>query len=62
MKLDNKKNNSFGSHIRDLRIQQKIGQRELAKKIGIAASFLNDIEKGKRSAPKSNIIKKISSQ
>ena len=60
MKLDNKKNNSFGSHIRDLRIQQKIGQRELAKKIGIAASFLNDIEKGKRSAPKSNIIKKIS--
>ncbi|WP_435163223.1 NTP transferase domain-containing protein [Candidatus Pelagibacter bacterium nBUS_25] len=54
------KNKSFGSYIRKLRLQLGIGQRELAKKIGIAASFLNDIEKEKRSAPKSNIIKKIS--
>ena len=43
-----------------LRIKNEIGQRELAKKIGIAASYLNDIEKNKRSAPKSNIIKKLS--
>ena len=58
-----KKNNQkkvFGSYIRELRIQNEIGQRELAKKIGIAASYLNDIEKNKRSAPKSNIIKKLS--
>ena len=32
----------------------------MAKKIGIAASYLNDIEKEKRTAPKSNIIKKLS--
>ena len=58
-----KKNNSnitFGSYIRELRIKNTIGQRELAKKIGIAASYLNDIEKNKRTAPKTTVIKKIS--
>ncbi len=58
-----KKNNldkTFGSYIRDLRIKNEIGQRELATKIGIAPSYLNDIEKNKRAAPKINIIKKLS--
>ena len=55
------KNKIFGSYIRELRIKNEIGQRELAKKIGIAASYLNDIEKNKRSAPKNNIIKKLAS-
>tara|TARA_B100000787_G_scaffold155824_1_gene131569 strand:- start:378 stop:1496 length:1119 start_codon:yes stop_codon:yes gene_type:complete len=58
-----KKNNqtkTFGTYIRELRIKSEIGQRELAKKIGIAASYLNDIEKNKRTAPKLIIIKKIS--
>ena len=43
-----KKNNiikTFGSYIRDLRIKNEIGQRELANKLGIAPSYLNDIEK-----------------
>ena len=57
-KLRNRK--SFGSFIRDLRAKHGYGQRELAKKIGIAASYLNDIEKEKRSAPKQLVIKKIS--
>ena len=60
MKKKNNLDKNFGSYIRELRIKQDIGQRELAKKIGIAASYLNDIEKGKRTAPKFNIIKKIS--
>ena len=51
---------TFGSHIRELRIEKNIGQRELAKKIGIAPSYLNDIEKNKRSAPKPKIIKELS--
>jgi L-glutamine-phosphate cytidylyltransferase len=58
-----KKNNSsqtFGSYIRILRTDLKIGQRELAKKISIAPSYLNDIEKNKRAAPKTEVIKKIS--
>ena len=55
-----KLNKKFGSFIRQTRLDLGIGQRELAKKIGIAASYLNDIEKEKRTAPKSNIIKKLS--
>ena len=51
------KKKSFGSLIRELRIKNGFGQRELAIKIGIAASYLNDIEKEKRSAPK-QIVKK----
>jgi|TARA_B110000003_G_scaffold161479_1_gene161536 L-glutamine-phosphate cytidylyltransferase len=51
---------TFGSYIRKLRIEKDIGQRELAKKIDIAPSYLNDIEKNKRAAPKNIIIKKIS--
>ena len=50
---------TFGSYIRSVRLSLNIGQRELAEKIGIAPSYLNDIEKEKRSSPKSNIIKKI---
>ncbi len=60
MKIIKNSGKTFGSYIRKLRIDRSIGQRELAEKIGIAASYLNDIEKNKRSAPKINIIKKIS--
>jgi len=54
-------NKKFGPFIREIRIQKGIGQRALASKIGVSASYLNDIEKEKRSAPKLDIIKKISS-
>ena len=60
MSEKNRSNINFGSFIRGLRINNNIGQRELALKIGIAPSYLNDIEKNKRSAPKVNIIKKLS--
>jgi L-glutamine-phosphate cytidylyltransferase len=53
-------NIKFGSYIRELRIENGLGQRELADKIGIAASYLNDIEKEKRTAPKQIVIKKLS--
>ena len=51
---------TFGSYIREKRINIGLGQRELANKVGIAPSYLNDIEKNKRSAPKNAVIKKIS--
>jgi L-glutamine-phosphate cytidylyltransferase len=54
------KKKNFGSLIRELRIKNGFGQRELATKIGVAASYLNDIEKEKRSAPKQIVIKKLS--
>ena len=50
----------FGSYIRRLRMKNDIGQRELAKKIGVAPSYLNDIEKDKRTAPRIELIKKLS--
>ena len=53
------KKKSFGLLIRESRIKQGFGQRELAVKVGVAPSYLNDIEKEKRSAPKSIVIKKI---
>ena len=51
---------TFSSYIRRLRIKNNIGQRELAKKIGVAPSYLNDIEKNKRAAPRIDLIKKLS--
>ena len=60
MEKNLKTNIRFGSYIREQRIKNNIGQRELAKNIGLAPSYLNDIEKNKRSAPKSIIVKKIS--
>ncbi len=57
--MENSLKNKFGKLIRELRIQKKIGQRELANRIGLSASYLNDIEKEKRSAPKLSIIKKL---
>ena len=56
----NKNKIKFGSFIRELRLKLGIGQRELANKIGIAPSYLNDIEKNKRTAPKINVINKLS--
>ena len=45
MSLRLKSKKSFGLFVRSLKIKHGIGQRELAQKIGIAASYLNDIEK-----------------
>ena len=50
----------FGSYIRKVRIQNNIGQRELAKHIGIAPSYLNDIEKINEQFPRTELIKKFS--
>ncbi len=60
MKKHSNVSETFGSYIRRLRIKNNIGQRELAKKIGVAPSYLNDIEKNKRTAPRIDLIKKLS--
>jgi len=43
MKKNSNSSDTFGSYIRRLRIKKDIGQRELAKKIGVAPSYLNDM-------------------
>jgi len=48
---------NFGDYIRSLRTKKKIGQRELARKIGVSAAYLNDIEKNKRAAPRPELVK-----
>lgn len=50
---------TFGTYIRDLRTERKIGQRELARVIGVSASYLNDIEKNKRAAPRVELVKSL---
>ena len=60
MKKTSSSSDTFGSYIRRLRIKNDIGQRELAKQIGVAPSYLNDMEKNKRTAPRTELIKKLS--
>ena len=60
MKKSSNLTEKFGSYIRRLRLKSDIGQRELAKKIGVAPSYINDIEKNKRTAPRIELIKKLS--
>ena len=49
----------FGNHLRALRHKRSVGQRELARAIGVSASYLNDIESNKRPAPRAAIIERI---
>ena len=48
--------NDFGSYIRIARIEAGLGQRELARRVGISAPYLNDLEHLKRKAPSNQIL------
>jgi len=61
MKIKKLIENKLGSLIRKIRVEKNIGQRELAKKLNISASYLNDIEKNKRHSPNHEVIEKLSS-
>jgi len=52
-------NKTFGNHIKTLRTARNIGQREMARLVGVFPSYLNDIENNKRFPPRKEIIKKI---
>lgn len=41
----------FGDRIRQLRIQNEYTQKELAEKLGISTSLLDDLEAGKKECP-----------
>lgn len=47
---------TFGEYVRALRAEKNIGQRQLARAIGVSASYLNDIENDKRAAPRAEIV------
>ena len=48
---------TFGGTIRRLREARGIGQRELARALDVSPSYLNDIEKDKRVAPRTELVK-----
>jgi transcriptional regulator with XRE-family HTH domain len=50
---------AFGETIRELRMAQDYGLRELAGKIGISPAYLSRIERGKERPPRAEIIKPI---
>ena len=50
---------TFGRYVRALREERRIGQRELARLLGVSPSYLNDIEKDKRVAPNPKLVRAI---
>lgn len=50
---------TFGDYVRALRTQREIGQRELARRLEVSPSYLNDIEKNKRVAPRVETINSL---
>jgi transcriptional regulator with XRE-family HTH domain len=39
----------FGRRLRELRVQRKLTQSEMARKFGIDRSFISDVERGRKS-------------
>lgn len=50
---------TFGEFIRQKRIEKGMGMRELSEMVGIAPSYLSDIEKGNRNAPNEDTVECI---
>jgi transcriptional regulator with XRE-family HTH domain len=50
---------NFGETLRDLRIAQILGLREMATKVDISPAYLSRIERGKERPPRPEIIKKF---
>ena len=51
---------TFGSYIQSLRSEKHIGMRELARWINVSPTYLNDIEKDKRAAPRNELLETLS--
>jgi transcriptional regulator with XRE-family HTH domain len=52
---------TFGDRVRDERIKKGLSLRELARRLGIAASYLNDIEYNRR-VPSEAVVRRISEE
>ena len=53
---------SFGETIRELRVAQDLGLREMAGKIGISPAYLSRIERNKEKPPKPETIKALAKE
>ena len=54
--------NTFGGYIQGLRSNKRMGLRELARRLNISPTYLNDIEKDKRAAPKNDVLEVIAEE
>lgn len=50
---------SFGSYLKDLRLEKEISIRELARLSGVSNPYLSQVETGKRGIPSPPILRKI---
>ena len=49
----------FGEYIHQKRINKEIPLREFARRIGVSAEYICNIEKGRKAAPSSDVLEKI---
>lgn len=49
----------FGEYLKRLRLDQKLSLRQVEKEVGISNSYLYQIERGERNAPKLEILRKL---
>jgi transcriptional regulator with XRE-family HTH domain len=49
----------FGEYIHQKRIRKEIPLREFARRIGVSAEYICNIEKGRKAAPSSDVLEKI---
>ncbi len=53
---------TFGELIKHYRKKHNLSQRELARRVRVAASYLNEIERGTRKAPSNGIVQRLAKQ
>ncbi len=57
--MTDEKKTSFGAYVRQERESREIGLREMAKKIGVSATYLSKIERDEFSPPAEDKVRKI---
>jgi len=53
---------AFGDRLRELRLEQKIGLRELARRVNISAPYVSNIEQGKFDPPSAEIVERLAAE
>jgi transcriptional regulator with XRE-family HTH domain len=49
----------FGARIRELRLERKLSQKEMATALGVSAAYLSALEHGRRGAPSWAFVQKV---
>lgn len=49
----------LGEHLKQLRVQKSVSQKEMAKAIGVSPAYLSALEHGKRGTPSYAVLQRI---